>query len=66
MSLWLLPSLKTVERVVFNVSVLVISIWVASQGFFLRLRIDPRNPVYNSLAEFVLPLYLFTACFFPA
>jgi putative nucleotidyltransferase with HDIG domain len=64
MSLWLLPSLKTVERVVFNVSVLVISIWVASQGFFVLSGIDPRNPVYNSLAEFVLPLYLFTACSF--
>ena len=64
MSLWLLPSLKTVERVAFNVSVLVISIWVASQGFFTLAGIDPRNPVYNSLADFVVPLYLFTACSF--
>ncbi len=64
MSLWLLPSLKTVERVAFNVSVLVISIWVASVGFFALADIDPRNPVYNSLADFVVPLYLFTACSF--
>jgi len=64
MSLWLLPSLKTLERVIFNVSVLVISIWLASQGFFSLAGIDPRNPVYNSLAEFVVPLYLFTACSF--
>ena len=64
MSLWLMPSLKTVERVSFNVSVLVISIWAASQGFFALANIDPRNPVYNSLAEFVVPLYLFTACSF--
>jgi putative nucleotidyltransferase with HDIG domain len=64
MSLWLMPSLKTIERVSFNVSVLVISIWAASQGFFALAAIDPRNPVYDSLAGFVLPLYLFTACSF--
>lgn len=64
MSLWLMPSLKTLERVSFNVSVLVISIWAASQGFFALADIDARNPVYNSLAEFVIPLYLFTACAF--
>ena len=64
MSLWLMPSLKTLERVAFNVSVLVISIWAASQGFFALAGIDPRFPAYNSLAEFVIPLYLFTACAF--
>jgi putative nucleotidyltransferase with HDIG domain len=64
MSLWLLPNLKTLHRVVFNVSVLVISIWLASQGFFILAGIDPRAPVYNSLQDFVLPLYLFTACSF--
>lgn len=64
MSLWLMPSLKTIERVSFNVSVLVISIFLASQGFFVLAGIDPRNPTYNSLAEFILPLYLFTACSF--
>ena len=64
MSLWLLPNLKTLHRVVFNVSVLVISIWLASQGFFVLAGINPRAPIYNSLADFVLPLYLFTACAF--
>ncbi len=64
MSLWLMPSLKTLERVSFNVSVLVISIFVAAQGFFSLSGIDPRNPEYSSLAEFILPLYLFTACSF--
>lgn len=64
MSLWLLPDLKTLHRVVFNVSVLVISIWLASQGFFVLAGINPRAPVYNSLADFVVPLYLFTACSF--
>lgn len=64
MSLWLMPTLKTFSRVAFNVSVLVISIWVASQGFFYVAHIDPRAPIYNSLQDFVLPLYLFTACSF--
>ncbi|MDP2318184.1 MAG: HD domain-containing protein [Acidobacteriota bacterium] len=64
MSLWLLPNLKTLHRVIFNVSVLVISIWLASQGFFALAGIDSRAPVYESLADFVLPLYLFTACSF--
>lgn len=64
MSLWLLPNLKTLPRVIFNVSVLVISIWLSSQGFFAVSGIDPRAPVYNSLTDFVLPLYLFTASAF--
>jgi len=64
MSLWLLPNLKTIHRVLFNVSVLVISIWLASQGFFVLAGINPRAPVYDSLADFVLPLYIFTACSF--
>ena len=64
MSLWLLPNLKTAHRVAFNVSVLVISIWVASQGFFFLSGIDPRAPEFRSLADFVVPLYVFTgACF---
>lgn len=61
MSFWLLPRLKTVSRVAFNISVLVISIWLPSQGFFAVTGIDPRAPVYNSLTDFALPLYLFTA-----
>ena len=64
MSLWLLPKLKTLHRVAFNVSVLVISIWIASQGFFELAGIDARAPKYNRLSDFVLPLYLFTACCF--
>src|SRR4051812_18114153 len=64
-SLWLLPSIKTLHRVAFNVSVLVISIWASGHGFFLLSGIDPRAPSYNSLAEFIVPLYLFSAaCFF--
>jgi putative nucleotidyltransferase with HDIG domain len=64
MSLWLLPRLKTVHRVAFNVSVLVISIWVASLGFFELAGIDARAPKYDHLSDFVVPLYLFTACCF--
>lgn len=64
MSLRLLPRLKTFHRIAFNLSVLVISIWVSSLLFFLLAGVDPRNPTYNSLADFILPLYVFTlSCF---
>jgi putative nucleotidyltransferase with HDIG domain len=64
MSLWLMPGLKTLHRLSFNISVLVISIWTASQIFFGISGIDVRAPDYNSLTSFVGPLYIFTACCF--
>jgi putative nucleotidyltransferase with HDIG domain len=64
MSLWLMPGLKTVHRLSFNISVLVISIWTASQIFFAISGIDLRAPQYSSLGSFVGPLYIFTACCF--
>jgi putative nucleotidyltransferase with HDIG domain len=64
MSLWLLPGLKTLHRLAFNVSVLVISIWLASQLFFVTSGIDVRAPVYTSLTHFMGPLYVFTLCCF--
>jgi putative nucleotidyltransferase with HDIG domain len=64
MSLWLMPGLKTLHRVIFNLSVLVISIWVSSQLFFALSGIDPYNPRYDSLADFIAPLYVFTLCCF--
>ncbi|MFN2447616.1 MAG: HD domain-containing phosphohydrolase [Vicinamibacterales bacterium] len=64
MSLWLLPNLKTFHRIAFNLSVLIISIWASSLLFFVLAGIDPRNPIYSSLADFVLPLYVFTVCCF--
>lgn len=64
MSVWLLPNLKTFHRTAFNLSVLIISIWVSSQLFFALAGIDSRHPTYDSLADFVLPLYVFTlSCF---
>jgi putative nucleotidyltransferase with HDIG domain len=63
-SFWLVPSIKTLKRVVFNVSVLVISIWVSAHGFFMLAGIDPRAPQYSSLADFIVPLYLFSASSF--
>lgn len=63
-SLWLVPSIKTLNRVIFNVSVLVISIWVSAWGFFALAGIDPRAPEYSSLADFIVPLYLFSASSF--
>lgn len=64
MSLWLMPGLKTVHRLSFNIGVLVISIWTASQVFFSISGIDVRAPEYSSLTSFVGPLYIFTACCF--
>jgi putative nucleotidyltransferase with HDIG domain len=64
MSLWLLPGLKTLHRLAFNVSVLVISIWLASQLFFAISDIDLRAPVYTSLTHLMGPLYVFTLCCF--
>lgn len=63
-SLWLVPTVKSLRRATFNVSVLVISIWVSASGFFAIAGIDPRTPVYSSLADFILPLYLFSASSF--
>src|SRR5688572_30667534 len=63
-SLWLVPSIKTLKRVVFNVSVLVISIWLSAHVFFALSGIDPRAPKYGSLNEFIVPLYLFSASTF--
>ncbi len=64
MSLWLMPGLKTLHRLSFNVSVLVISIWTSSHVFFGISGVDVENPEYSSLALLVGPLYLFTACCF--
>ena len=64
MSLWLTPGIKTFHRVLFNLSVLVISIWVSSQLFFLLSGINPYAPHYGSLADFIAPLYIFTLCCF--
>jgi putative nucleotidyltransferase with HDIG domain len=64
MSLWLMPGLKTVHRLGFNVSVLVISIWLASQAFFALANVDYRSPQYTSLSQLVGPLYVFCGlCF---
>jgi putative nucleotidyltransferase with HDIG domain len=64
MSLWLMPGLKTLHRLSFNISVLVISIWTASKIFFGISGIDIRAPQYTSLTSFLGPLYIFTICCF--
>lgn len=64
MSLWLLPGLKTPHRFLFNVSVVVISIWAASQLFFATSGVSQYSPSYSSLTALVVPLYLFAAVSF--
>ena len=64
MSLWLMPGLKTLHRLAFNVSVLVISIWThhrSSSGLGNR-HAGAEYPFLSTI--FVVPLYLFTACCF--
>ena len=65
MSLWLMPGLKTLHRLSFNIGVLVISIWTGVADF---LSVFPEStfsrPNYTSLTLFVGPLYIFTACCF--
>jgi putative nucleotidyltransferase with HDIG domain len=64
MSMRLMPALRTFHRIVFNLSVLVISIWVSSHLFFFLAGIQPYAPEYDSLADFIIPLYIFTLCCF--
>ncbi|MGD9904719.1 MAG: HD domain-containing phosphohydrolase [Vicinamibacterales bacterium] len=64
MSLRMGRQLRTAHRLAFNVALLSISIWPASLAFFALTSIDPRQPIYSSLASFIGPLYVFSACVF--
>ena len=61
MSLRMGRHLRTAHRFAFNVALLTISIWPASSAFFWMTGIDPHNPSYHSLAQFIAPLFLFAA-----
>lgn len=61
MSLRMGRHLRTAHRFAFNVALLTISIWPASSAFFWMTGIDPHNPSYQSLAQFIAPLFLFAA-----
>lgn len=65
MSMRLLPGIRTVHRVLFNVGTLAVSVALSSTLFFRLSGIDPRTPSYTGIAEFVWPLYGFAGvCFF--
>jgi putative nucleotidyltransferase with HDIG domain len=61
MSLRMGRHLRTAHRFAFNVALLSIAIWPASTAFFYLTGVDPHNPQYASLEEFLGPLYLFAA-----
>ena len=61
MSLRMGRHLRTAHRFAFNVALLSIAIWPASQLFFFLTGIDARHPTYSALGLFLGPLYLFAA-----
>jgi putative nucleotidyltransferase with HDIG domain len=61
MSLRMGRHLRTTHRFAFNVALLAVSIWPASSAFFWMTGIDPHNPSYQSLGQFIAPLFFFAA-----
>ena len=59
MSLRLIPRLRTVHRVLFNVGTVAIAVYVAAQLYFTLAGLDRHRPVYGSIESFVWPLYVF-------
>ncbi len=59
MSLRLIPRLRTVHRVLFNVGTVAIAVYVAAQLYFTLAGLDRYRPVYGSIESFVWPLYVF-------
>jgi putative nucleotidyltransferase with HDIG domain len=60
-SLRLLPRLRTLHRILFNVGTVAISVYVAAQIYFVLAGLDMREPQYGALDTFVWPLYVFAA-----
>jgi len=60
-SLRLVPRLRTVHRVLFNVGTVAIAVYVAAQIYFTLAGLDMRRPRYGALETFVWPLYVFAA-----
>ncbi|MEZ5418291.1 MAG: HD domain-containing protein [Vicinamibacterales bacterium] len=64
MSTRLLPGVRTLHRVLFNVGALAISVALSSTLFFRLSGTDPHRSEYPSIEGFVWPLYAFAAtCF---
>ena len=59
MSLRLIPRLRTLHRVLFNVGTVAIAVYIAAQLYFRLAGLDTRRPVYGSIETFVGPLYVF-------
>ena len=59
MSLRLVPRLRTVHRVLFNVGTVSIAVYMAAQLYFRLAGLDTRQPAYGPVESFVGPLYVF-------
>lgn len=64
MSLRLLPHLRTIHRILFNIGTVAIAIYVAGHLYFRLAGLDLHEPSYGPLATFVGPLYVFAGAAF--
>jgi len=58
-SLRLVPRLRTLHRVLFNVGTVSVAVYVSGQIYFNLAGLDTRQPRYGSIDTFVGPLYVF-------
>ncbi len=59
MSSRLIPRLRTIHRILFNVGTVAIAVYIAAQLYFLLAGLDMRRPQYGPIDTFVWPLYVF-------
>lgn len=64
MSLRLPARLRTPHRILFNVGALAISLLPSALLYFGLAGLSIRNPTYETLGNFVAPLYVFAICVF--
>src|SRR6476620_5954241 len=63
-SLWLTRRRKELHRVLFNMAAPALSIWVASQLFFVLAGLRPLSQHEASIQDFLGPLLIFTVLYF--
>ena len=63
-SLRLSKPFRAPRRVIFNVSLIAVSIWVAAQIFFLVSGLKPYSVEQAPLGQLLFPLFLFTLAYF--
>ena len=63
-SFWLNKKRKEVHRVLFNMAAPALSIWIASQLFFIMLGLEPLSVSMAPFQKFRSPLIVFTVLYF--